>query len=151
ARIGWGHVGPSPELQTLMEEVTAPDAETLIIRWRAPYPDADRAGFLPFPRHLLEGPLAQAEPQAFGSLSYWTTGYVGAGPYRVAQWSPGAFVQGVAFEQYALGKPKIERIELTFGADQAVNVVRLLADSVDVALDGSIQYEQALTLKREWT
>src|SRR5439155_4568548 len=63
---------------------------------------------------------------------------------------PGTFVQGLAFEEYALGKPKIERVELTFGADQAVNVVRLLAGSVDVALDGSVQYEEALTLRREW-
>jgi len=149
ARIEWGLVQPSLELQ-LMEEVSAPDATTLLIRWRQPYSDAAIPDILPLPRHVLETWLDQGQAEAFGGLPYWSTEYVGAGPYRMERWVQGAFIEGTAFDGYALGRPRIERVRLTWSNDPNVTVVRMLAGDAHIALDSALQFQQAATLRREW-
>jgi peptide/nickel transport system substrate-binding protein len=56
----------------------------------------------------------------------------------------------VAFEGYALGRPRIERVRMTWSNDPNVTVVRLLAGDAHVALDSALQFQQAATLRREW-
>ena len=64
------------------------------------------------PRHLLEQPLdaalASGDLAGFVNSPFWTVDYVGAGPYRLTQWEPGAFLEAAAFDGHALGKPKID-------------------------------------------
>src|SRR6266508_2374844 len=105
-----GQAGIKPTRQ--IEEVQAPDDRTVIIRWKQPFPDADRMdvgnmGFHPLPRHLLEGPFTQLDSASFVNHSFWTIDYVGAGPYRVERWEPGAYLDAVGFAGHALGVPKI--------------------------------------------
>jgi peptide/nickel transport system substrate-binding protein len=150
SRIEWGLSQPSLELQ-LIEEATAPDAATLLIRWRQPYSEALLPDILPLPRHLLEASLDQGVAEAFGSLPYWSTDYVGAGPYRMERWAQGAFIEAAAFERYALGRPRIERVRLTWSNDPNVTVVRMLAGDAHISLDSALQFQQAATLRREWT
>lgn len=150
ARVEWGlSINASPE-DTLTEEITAPDDRTLVFRWKQPYIDAATPSLRPLPRHIL-GPVVEAAvPDALGSHSYWTTGFVGMGPYRMVNWEPGAFIEGAAFAGYALGKPKIDRVRLTWSGDPNSTLARLLAGDADMALDQAIQFEQAATLRREW-
>jgi peptide/nickel transport system substrate-binding protein len=149
--VEWGlAINASPE-NTLTEEIVAPDERTLVFRWRQPYVDAATPSLRPLPRHILGPVLEAGVPDALGSHTYWTTEFVGAGPYRLARWEPGAFIEGTAFPGYALGKPKIERVRLTWSGDPNSTLARLLAGDADVALDQAIQFEQAATLRREWT
>src|SRR5439155_25776235 len=92
----------------------------------------------------------QGVPDALGSHAYWTTEHVGAGPYRMVHWEPGSYIDAGAFAAYALGKPKIDRVRLTWSGDPNATLARLLAGDADVALDQAIQFEQAATLRREW-
>jgi len=81
-----------------IEEVTAADARTVLIRWRNLFPEAGAlaTGDLdPLPRHILEGPLNThlqdpASQDVFMGNSYWTTSFVGPGPYKLERWDPGA-------------------------------------------------------------
>jgi ABC-type transport system substrate-binding protein len=57
----------------------------------------------------------------------------------------------VAFERYALGRPKMDRIRLTWNDDPNAIVARLLAGDVDIALDGSIQFQHGTTLRQQWS
>lgn len=149
ARVEWGLSQSSAEERN-MEDVLAPDPGTVVIRWRTPYTEAPAPERIVHPRHILEAPLARGDPEFFGNLGFWTTEYIGAGPYRIDRWERGAFIEAAAFDHFALGRPKIPRIRLTWGNDPNVNLTRLLAGDADIALDGSLRFEQASTLKQQW-
>ncbi len=140
----------SPVEHRAIEEITAPDPRTVVIRWKQLYADAVRLDLKVLPRHILESVVEEGRSEVLGSHLYWTTGYVGAGPFRVAQWTPGAFIGGTAFEGYALGKPKIDRVRVTWSGDPNATLSRVLSGDADLALDGAIFFTQAATLRKEW-
>ena len=153
------HVYTSPEFGTagqaphsLMEDVAAPDARTVLIRWKQPYPLAGQLWeqeFAPLPRRVLE-PVYQTEREAFTGHPFWTREYVSAGPYRVDRWEPGAFIEAAAFEGHVLGRPKIDRMRVTWTADFNSTLATLLAGEADMPADDSIRVEQGLILERDW-
>ena len=135
-----------------MEGIEAPDPRTVVIQWRQLFPDAANLtmGFQPLPRHLLEASFDGLEPDAFLSHAYWTTEYVGLGPYRLQRWEPGSFIEGAAFDGHALGRPKIDRITVRFFADENVAFTNLLSGEVQYATGRSLRFEHGTGLKREW-
>jgi peptide/nickel transport system substrate-binding protein len=129
-----------------MESVAAPDARTVVIRWNQLYAQAGALDqtFQALPRHILEQPLQDLEPAAFAAHSFWTTEYVGLGPYRLTSWEPGAFIQAEAFPQFVLGAPNIQRIQISFIPDTNTAIANLLSgqahfigEFVLTATDGS--------------
>jgi peptide/nickel transport system substrate-binding protein len=151
----------SPKPQDQMEEVLAPDPLTVVIRWRSPSPDAatlseNRDGGLePMPRHLLEAGYERvvqdaSAKDAFLSLPYWTHEYVGLGPYRLQRWDPGSHLEGLAFPEYVLGRPKVNRIIMRIIADENTTLTNMLAGSIDVATKYTLRFEQGQVLRREW-
>jgi peptide/nickel transport system substrate-binding protein len=143
----------------LMSNVSAPDDRTVVIAWRGPFPGAGAleglggAGlgpsFAPLPRHLLQE-AHQGARDAFAQLPYWTAQYVGAGPFKLTRWEPGAFVEADAFAGHALGQPKIAKLRMLFISDGNAALAQLLAGEAHAALDDAIGLDQGLTLKREW-
>jgi peptide/nickel transport system substrate-binding protein len=141
-----------------IDSVTAPDPLTLVIQWKRPYAEAGQIvyGDLdPLPAHLLSGPFqsvgAEAgSAEAFSHLPFWTEGYVGAGPYRLTRWERGAYLEGEAFAGHALGKPKIDRIQVYFQGDENVVLTRMLAGDLDLAPRLTLRFEHAQTLKKDW-
>jgi peptide/nickel transport system substrate-binding protein len=136
----------------LMEEVLAADPRTVVIRWRQPYPDAvslDRA-FQALPRHILAEPFRDLDAMAFTSLPFWSSEYVGLGPYRVTVWEPGAFFQGAAFDSYVLGRPKIDRVKVMFINDPQTALANMLAGEVHFVADPLFAASEGLTLEQRW-
>jgi peptide/nickel transport system substrate-binding protein len=144
---------PPSDAQELMESVTAADATTLVIRWRSAYPRANDLGITPFsplPRHLLGDAFARLEQDAvevdaFLNLPYWLGAYVGVGPFGLVAWEPGVHFAGVAFDNFALGKPKIERVVIKVMEDRAV-MTEVLAGTMDV---GQMNFEHYQLLE-DW-
>ena len=149
ARFEWGLDQGIAEYRE-MDEITAPDpgrsSSAGASRSRRPPPPSSS----PYPRHILEGPLDQGSADAFDSHPYWSNGWVGAGPYKVHRWERGSFIEGVAFDGYALGSPKIKRVRLSWNNDPNVTLTRLLAGDGDIALDGSMRFQQATVLRERW-
>lgn len=145
-------VAGSPPL-SLMEQVSAPDSRTVVIAWRHLYPDA--AGltiqFQALPRYILDQPFTSFEADAFASHPFWSAEYVGLGPYRLERWEPGAVIQGVAFDGHALGRARIDRVNVRFISDENTGLTNLLAGEVHFVTDRTIRFEQATVLKREWS
>jgi peptide/nickel transport system substrate-binding protein len=143
----------------LMSEVTAPDSATVVIEWRAPYAGAGTLegrggagslpGFTPLPRHLLEQSFL-TDRAGFSNLPFWTTDYVGVGPFKLERWESGAFIEGVAFPGHALGRPRVERLRFVFTADPNAVLAMFLSGDVHVPIDSPISIEQGQILKREW-
>ncbi len=144
---------------TLMEDVLAPDDRTVVIQWKRPYPGAadlrplGGAGaspsYVPLPRHILE-PTLGPDSRAFASQAYWTTEYVGLGPYRLERWEPGSFLEGTAFDGHALGRPKIDRIRFVFISDANAALATLLAGEAQMPVDDSVGLDQGVRLREEW-
>jgi len=144
--------------QDQMEEVLAPDARTVVFRWKSAVPQAGSLAFTmfePLPRHILGTPFSgvQQDPltlDSFLSLPFWTAEYVGLGPYKLEKWEPGASLEGSAFPGHALGKPKIARIIIHPIPDENTMLTNLLAGSMEVGGNVSLRWEQAVVLKRQW-
>ena len=136
-----------------IEEAVAEDDRTLLVRWNSTYPMADAISgrdWAPLPSHLLASALESQSPQAFLSHPYWAQEFVGLGPYRMERREPGAFISGVAFDGHALGRPKIDRIQVRFATDPNAALSNLLAGEAHLALDNTLGFEQGTFLKREW-
>ncbi len=139
--------------QGLIDEVATPDAQTAIIHWKRPYP---RAGALalgdmpPLPRHVLENALQNNASDAFVAQPFWTSEYVGLGPYKVEHWEPGAYIDASAFAGHALGRPKIERIKLIFTNDANTALANLLSGNVQLLADDAVYFQQAVIIRQNW-
>ncbi len=149
--IQWGirENAVSPVEHRAIDQVTAPDPRTVVIRWKQLYRDAAAPDLKVLPRHILEPAIAQGQSDVLGGHPYWTTEYVGVGPYRVANWQSGAFLEGTAFDGFALGRPKIDKVLVTWNGDPQATLARMLSGDVDMAVDGAIFYVQAATVKQE--
>lgn len=149
-RVEWTGVQGTGATREIAQ-ILAPDPHTVAITWKTPFFEAAAPDLPPYPRHLLEGLLGQNSLEAWDNDPYWATGYIGVGPYRLERWERGAFMQGIAFEGYALGRPKIHRINLTWSNDPNAGLTRLLSGAADMSLDNGILFPQAAILKQHWT
>lgn len=149
ARIDSGLNATSAERRQL-EDIVAVDARTVLIKWKQPYTEAAAPQLVPIARSIVGPVLAQGDLEAFANMPYWKTEYVGAGPYKLDRWELGTVIEVSAFDGYALGKPKIGRVRLTWNNDPNVNLTKLLSGDADMAADGSLRFEQANTLRAQW-
>lgn len=136
----------------VMEEVLAPDSGTVVIRWRQLYPDAGALaeGFQALPRHILQSAYQAGQADTLVNHPYWSVEYVGAGPYQLERWEPGAFIEAVAFDGHVLGRPKIERVVIRFMSDENTVVTNLLAGEIHFATDRTLRFQHAMTLRGAW-
>lgn len=137
----------------LITDVQAPDAHTLVISWKAPYMLANESGptdILALPRHLAGDLFEQASRDAFINSPLWTRDFVGVGPFRLASWELGSQMELAAFDQYFLGRPKIDRLVIKYAGDANVLNVSLLAGDIDLVPMGSIKPEQLHALRESW-
>jgi ABC-type transport system substrate-binding protein len=136
-----------------IEEVAAPDARTVLIRWKNTYAGAAELqanDLQSLPRHLLEQPFQQLGPDAFVAHPFWTTDFVGSGAYRVTEWQRGVFLLSDAFDNFVLGKPRITRMKMVPIADPNTVLANLLAGEIHVAVSNSLPETEGFALKHEW-
>jgi peptide/nickel transport system substrate-binding protein len=110
SRPDLGQSGTTPIRQ--MAGVEAPDPQTVVINWKVLYPDAHSLGldFQALPRHILAQPLATLDAAGVVNQPFWASEYVGAGPYKLSQWQPGAFIEGEVFDGHVHGRAKIDSV-----------------------------------------
>lgn len=137
----------------LMDSMTAPDPATVVIRWKELYPFADRLEhreFFPLAKHLVE-PAYRDSKETLIAQPYFSSQWVGTGPYRVVRWEPGSHIEMAAFDGYFLGRPKIDQVQVRFIGDDNAAIVNLLAGTVSTFLpSGGPSFEQMMTVKQDW-
>jgi ABC-type transport system substrate-binding protein len=96
-----------------IDRVTAVDDRSLVIHWKSLYADAgvllgsgSRMGLVPLPRHLLESTFQGKDRETIQDSQYWSTEFVGAGPFKLDRWEAGSFLEATAFDLHVLGRPK---------------------------------------------
>jgi peptide/nickel transport system substrate-binding protein len=134
----------------LMDSVEAPDPTTFIIHWNSVFAQADTIGTFAaiLPRHLL-GEAYQAGRDRLLSSRYFTSEFVGLGPYKVVDWQAGSHLTVTRFDQYYQGRPPLDGLIVRFMSDPNAMVAAILAGSVDVVMTG-ISVEAAVEVKRRW-
>jgi peptide/nickel transport system substrate-binding protein len=135
-----------------ISEVVLLDPLTVAVRWKALFVEADQPlDLLPvLPKHLLEGPLSSLSPDAFARLPYWTTEYVGNGPFKLTSWERATQLDFAAFDDYYRGRPKIDRVILRIVPDTNTQIAGILSGDLDLLLPQGIDVDTALTIKDRW-
>jgi peptide/nickel transport system substrate-binding protein len=143
-----------------VEGLEAVDERTLKVTWSRAYIAADtllslagtgaQSNLAPLPRHLLEGAYQQ-DKLNFSQIPYWTTEFVGAGPYRVREYDRDVHVVMAANDGFVLGRPHIDEIEARFIPDGDTLVANLLAGAIEMTLDPrTLTFAQAVQIKDQW-
>lgn len=139
-----------------IDAIEASDPRTVTVKWKRPSIEADQLfaayldlGVLPLPRHILEEPYL-ANKTTFAEVPFWTSQFVGTGPYRIQDWVPGSHAVLTANDTYVLGRPKIDEIEVKFIPSSPTLVVNILAGAVELTLGRGISMEQASELRTQW-
>ncbi|HZT06950.1 MAG TPA: ABC transporter substrate-binding protein [Chloroflexota bacterium] len=140
-----------------VESVDSADPHTLVVTWKSTYVDADKlftqtvnTRNLPMPQHLL-GPVYSQDKTTFTDSPYFGAEYVGAGPFRLKDWTLGTHVVLSANDAYVLGRPKIDEIEIKFILDTNTMISNLLAGALDLSLGRGLTPEQAIEIRNKWT
>jgi peptide/nickel transport system substrate-binding protein len=160
-----GRLARDPELPVLrhpgtplVESIEAVDPHTVTVRWKQLYIAADglfapSPGIslvtIPLPRHILE-PVYNQDSRSVLQHGYWSDEFVGMGPYRLREWVPGSFIVLEAYDRYALGRPRIDEVEIRFIPDADALVTSLLAGVVQVTLGRNLSLDQVLEAERRW-
>ena len=129
-----------------VDRVTAPDPRTVTVRWKQIYIDADQMfstpSTIPLPKHKLEAAYS-GDKTGFTNLPFWSTEFVGLGPYKVVDFERGSHMTLKANDSYLLGRPKIDEVTVKFIPELNTFTANLLAGGVDVTLGTTISLDQA--------
>ena len=136
-----------------IDEIATPNPQTLVVKWKEVYIFANNMGrdiLVPLPRHLLANLYDTTSKQSLAANPYWTSEFVGVGPFRLTQWVQGSSMEMAGFDQYFLGKPRIDRVSVRYYGDVNALIVGTVAGEVDVIPVGSLKTEEAHVLKQQW-
>ncbi len=133
--------------------VEAIDSRTVVARWTRPYIKADQLfSFeiaLPVAKHKLEE-IYLTDKEHFIEHPYWSTEFVGTGPYKLKRWEAGSYLIVEANDRYIMGRPKIDEITVKFIPDPNTLAANILTGEVDMAWGGRIDIEWAQTVADQW-
>lgn len=121
------------------------------VYWNTIYPFADNNAIgesSVFPRHILEE-VYRKDVEAFVNHRYWTTEFVGIGPYEMIEWVPGSHIELKKNPDYFLGEPNIDRIFVRFIEDTETLKAMVRTGEVHVTLNPALPFDTAIALQRE--
>jgi len=141
--VGWASV----------EAIETPDPQTITVRWKQPYIEADqlfgqRFG-MPVAKHRLETAYAENNT-AILQNSYWTTDYVGLGPFKLKEYVSGSHFVVTANDDYVLGRPKLDEMEIRMIQDGNSLLANVLSGAVDLHLGPGLSIEQGVETRNQW-
>lgn len=133
-----------------LDRMEAVDSRTVVMYWKQPFIQADRyPSRNSLPAHILKASY-DADRQSILSHPYLATEFVGTGPFKVAHYEPGVGVTLTAFDQYVLGRPKLDQIEVRFILDLSATMANILSGEVDMTLGRGLSTEQGVQLEQQW-
>ncbi len=138
-----------------ISEIEKVDDRTFTVHWKQPFVFADQGmpelatTARPLPRHILEEDY-NTDKEKFRNNPYWTTEFVGTGPYRITEWVPGSQITMEARPDYFMGAPNIDRLVWRFFPDTNTLMANVLSGDIDVVVNPGLSIDQALTIKEQW-
>jgi peptide/nickel transport system substrate-binding protein len=142
---------PVSSVMALIDSASTQDPTTFVVHWKTSFAGAATTDAMTpiLPRHLLED-LFRNDQDAFPNSPYFTSGFVGLGPYRLDRWEQGQFMEFSAFEAYYQGRPAMDRLIVRFVFDPSTLVATILAGDVDVVLTRSLDIDAGQDIGQRW-
>ena len=146
---------PMPDrlVPEMISKIETPDDRTIVIHWNDLYNEAYAIQYThvrAFPRHLLLDAFSAGDMKAFANLPFWNKNFIGAGAFRVVEWDGGSRMELEAFNDFALGRPKIDRMTFKTVEDTNTNLAAVLAGEVDFCMRSTISFDGAVILREQW-
>ncbi|HEY3117647.1 MAG TPA: ABC transporter substrate-binding protein [Chloroflexota bacterium] len=144
--------GAGQALKNQVESAEAPDASTVVLTWKTTYVSHLNLGTLQlflYPRHLL-GDSFTGDKQLFLGQPFFTTGFVGVGPFRMLDFGNGETLVFERFDNYFLGPARVNRVVIRAIDDPNVLLTNLRAGIVDVVAEATLSANSFIELKNEW-
>jgi len=138
---------------TLLRDITSPDPGTLVVRWAEPYFGANvgnPSDFPAAPRHIVADLYRGPDQQLFINSPYWARKFVGIGPYKMGEWVEGAYTEALAFDDYFLGRPKIDRVILRYFKDTNALIASMLSGDTDLVTIATLKMEDVDPIASAW-
>ncbi|HEY3118474.1 MAG TPA: ABC transporter substrate-binding protein, partial [Chloroflexota bacterium] len=140
---------------SLIDSADSLDPSTVRIAWKQPYIRADQmfgkgSVSVVYPKHILEEPYTRGAGQNISNLSYFTSEYIGTGPFKEKEWVIDQRVTLTAFDGYAPGRPKVDELEVRFIPDAQTIAANILSDTVDFTLGPGLALEEGLAARDRW-
>ena len=146
SEIPWTSSG-RPEL---MDAYSAPDPLTFVVHWSAPYFRANEApDIVALPRHLLESRYRE-DKASFLNSPWFTSEFIGLGPYKVERWEPGSHIEFSRFDAYYQGRAPFDTVVLRFLGDPNTMIANALSGDVDLLLPLGVEIEGGAEVQRRW-
>lgn len=143
-----------PTYARLVSSIEAPDANTLVMHWREPSFQAGGTGtgfLLAHAAHILTQPFETSDKQAFLNHPYWTTEFVGLGPYKFNRWERGSFTEGLAFDGYVHGRPRIDRVLIMYVGDANVVAAGMMSGDLDlIPMGARLDVNTMMAIQNGW-
>ena len=140
-----------------VQSIVAMDQRTVTVRWSRLYTGADTmftavspAFALPLPAHLLAAPYRDNKA-GFLDLPYWSAEFIGSGPFKLSDWQQASHLLLAANDDYVLGRPTIDEIDVRFIPDPNTMATGVLAGTVDLTLGRTLSLDQALQVRDQWS
>lgn len=136
----------------LMQSASAPDPLTFVVHWSQPFAWATEATALddPLPEHLLGEDYRARGIQELANSPYFSTEFMGIGPYRLVRWEQGSHMEFGRFDDYHQGRPPFDTVIVRFLGDANTMVAMILAGAVDVLLPDGVTTDGAHGVRQQW-
>jgi len=148
---------PVRDALDVIDSSEAPDANTFVLYFKRPFYLAGSLGprlFWPVAQHILAQPyedyLKSGSVAAIEDHPYWTSQYVGTGPFRVTSFDMGSEVDLAAYAGYFLGRPKVDAVHVRLFPDPQTLFLNILAGQVDIFPENTLTGDLVFELKDRW-
>jgi peptide/nickel transport system substrate-binding protein len=132
-----------------VDTVEALDDRSFVVKWKRPHLEAAEIFTnAPLPRHLLE-PTYVANKAAFTEQRYWGEEFVGTGAFKLAELVRGSHLTLRANDDYVLGRPKLDEVQIRFIPDGNTLMANVLAGTVELTLGQTLSLDQAMQLQAQ--
>lgn len=140
--------------EQFMDRIVPSDAQTFVIHWKQPYPWANELvsrQLEALPEHIMGAIHEAGDHDAFLNHSFWSsTDYVGNGPYRLLEWDRGAQLVYRAFDDYFMGRPKIDQVIFRIISDTNTVLANVLGGAVDATVGITLGQQAGVTVRNQW-
>lgn len=121
--------GAGADMARVVDSVTVEDSLGVTVWYKSRFPEQFHAiayNLVPLPAHLLA-----AMPRDSLRTSAFARQPVGNGPFRLVSWEKGVRMEFAAYDRFAGGRPKLDRVIFTIVSDGSAATRAVLAGDAD--------------------
>ena len=136
--------------QRLITSAEAPDPLTFVLNWAEIINIAGTLGpGAILPQHLLAADLEAGGGDQLLKNRWYSSEFVGLGPYKVTTWERGSHIVASRFDQYYMGRPKLDQVIIRFISDPNVVIANILTGDLDLAY-AAMEVDAAVEVEKRW-